>query len=54
MLTNLVCTISRLTAVLPSPQRQNMPNCVSDSEYAKEDKHMPNFFVTKKQLENRQ
>jgi len=32
--------------VLPSPQRQNMPNCVS--EYAKQDKNMPNFFRNEK------
>jgi len=31
--------------VLPSPQRQNIPNCVS--EYAKQDKNMPNFFRNK-------
>jgi len=36
-------------SVSPSPQRQNMPNCVS--EYAKQDQNMPNFFfVAKKQL----
>jgi len=28
--------------VLPSPQRQNMPNCVS--EYAKQEKNMTKFF----------
>jgi len=33
------------TPVLPRPQRQNMPNCVS--EYAKQDKNMPIFFATK-------
>jgi len=32
--------------VLPSPQRQNMPNCAS--ECAKQDKNMPRFFRNKK------
>jgi len=35
--------------VLPSPQKQNMPNCVS--EYAKQCENMPIFFVTKKTTE---
>jgi len=35
-----------MLAVLPSPQRQNMANCVS--EYAKQDKNMPNSFHNKK------
>jgi len=38
--------------VLPSPLTQNMPNCVS--RYAKQGKNMPIFFVTRKQLKNRQ
>jgi len=40
--------IRPLCAVLPSPQRQNMPNCVS--EYAKQDKNMPNVFRNKKTI----
>ena len=35
----------RFSPVLPSAQKQNMPNCVS--EYAKEDKNIPNFFRKK-------
>jgi len=34
-----------ITSVLPSPQRQNTPNCVS--EYAKQDKICQFVFVTK-------
>jgi len=47
-----MATFSRLPSpVLPSPQRQNMPNCVS--EYAKQDKNIPHLFSCKKHLENR-
>ena len=39
------CTVDVYPPVLPSPQRQNMPNCVSDN--AKQDKNMPNSFRIK-------